>query len=1356
MNNNQRFTASLHTHVRSLQDAHIDANDLCQRIKELGGKGCAITDHGVLSAIEDYRPVFKANDLKMIPGCELYVDGGILGRLHFIVLAANDNGYKGISKIVTESNRHLDRGFPVISQDTLLTMLAEYKGDIIALSACMQGILSAIFLQNESTKVKIDKLRDKQGSYLSPVSSEVMAAVKEAEDAENALNIATIQRDETKRTAEQRFARREREVSKLEKTEAENAAALRAELENDKQEALKAAAMLDDVKKEFEAAKKRVSAANKALKAAHESSEKYLSYEEKIADLQKELKSEEELHNIAKDTAEAYRRALGSENFYAEIQYHGIPDEADCFPKVAVLAREMDIPIVATNDVHILYGSEDDRLKRQILRSMRNGGKAFMDEGVGDSELYLKDNNELADKLSEILPADVIEEGIRNIDVIFNRCNVEFVTGKHYPKYSKEQDANALLEEAIEEGIKQRFPEGMDKEHEARLKYELPIIESMGYADYHLIVKDFLEYGRLLGYVPEERLEAAPLTIECLKTYIQENGWKNQGFMIGPGRGSAVGSLVCYLLGITALDPLKYGLLFERFLNPERISMPDIDSDIANQTRGKVIEYVQNKYGEMAVCAIMTTTSQAPKGSVRIASKFYGLSKYGEPMTSLGNALATDIPSDVGVSFATKVSEAGKVDDGGIPLYDYLMSRYGRNNDAKEIIRWSKIIEGAFTAYGAHAAGIVISDNDDVSDYIPLKMNEELGMFTTQCDMVQVEDNGLLKFDFLGLQTLDIITGALRMIEDDYGIIIDPLKIDLEDADVYSEILAAGKTNSVFQFESDGMKAMLKRFKPDCFEDLIILVSMFRPGPLQYLDGVIDVKNGVSPIEYLTPELEPILGRTYGAIVYQEQVMEICQKLAGFTLGHADQVRRFMSKKKADKLAHEREAFVSGCTENGIAKDISNTLFDQMMDFASYAFNKSHAAAYAYNAYITAWLKYHYPVEFFASALNWTDNKKLSGLMYEASMCGVKILPPDINRSERNFSITDGKVLFSLSSIAGVKNQADEIIAERQNGPYTSIIDFCSRVRLNGKAVEHIISAGALDSFGENRSAMKLMVEDMKELISKQEKKASFIRSAEALLPVIEKLDDNAAVIDYQIERELKAEIKEITSADKLEKRISNAKDALTLIKNELDGITMPDIKEDKAERMTLEKQYLGNYITEHPMDFYPKAEEVGSRMAMAVDAYSDSAYGVITNLTIKGRKSDGAKMAFFSLEDRSGSIEVAMFTKAYSYYGKLLKEDGVIKVYGSCDVQEDQNGDMTLKFFADKAEVIGQKKATIILNVPSFASFHIDSEDAFKAKYQDAKGHPFIIYDKAMDEMREMNYRISAKALALPDIEEA
>ena len=1370
---NRKFTASLHTHVRSLYDADITAEALCERIKELGGEGCAITDHGTVTAIEDYRKVFKDNGLKLIPGCELYIEGGTLGRRHLVVLAKNDNGWKGIGKIVTSANKTLENDMPVISINELYRIVKSgYKGDIIALSGCMQGVICSVFLSNSTITGKMEKLKEKQNKFFSPASQEVLDAEVALEATKKAEEEATILRDQTKRLKEENLNARKKEVQKLLKANLSEGRVAEAELQNAIDAKERAAKEYPEVAEKLKAAKKAVTVAKKAYQTVQDSVDRWFKIEAELEDLRKQLKPDEELFKAAEVNATSCLKIFGEGNFFIELQNHGIPEEALCFSNAAKVAKELNIPVVATNDVHILRNTEGELLKRQTLRSLRF--KQWESLNIGDKELYLKDDDELYEALIQILPEDVADEAIANIKTVFDKCNVSFEYGEHYPKFTTE-DSDKLLDRAVEEGIAWRFPEGLDEEHKARLAHELPVIKSMGYSDYHLIVKDFLEYGRKLSAVPADRLEEAPLTIEGLDAFIAENGWKNCGLTIGPGRGSAVGSLVCYLLGITNLDPLKYNLLFERFLNPERVSMPDIDSDFSNTVRGKVIEYVKAKYGEGAVCGIITMIKQAPKGAINTAAKYYGLREYGESMLSLGRTIAKDISDEPGTNFATMVTKSGAIDEEGkadsMPLKDYLLTKYAKDKDAVNIIKWAVILEGSVTSYSAHAAGIVISDNDDISDYIPLRMNTELGIMTTQCAKEQVEACGLLKFDFLGLTTLDIITETIRSIADRTGEIIDPLKISLADNKVYEDIFQTGKTGAVFQFSKDGMRAMLKKFKPESFEDLIILNSMYRPGPLQYIDSVCDVKNGIKEVSYLCPELKPILGKTYGAIVYQEQVMEIFQKLAGYTLGGADEVRRYMSKKKADKLAHEKEAFINGdpergiagCVANGIKAEVAEELFEQMSEFAKYAFNKSHAAAYSFNAYITAWLKEYYPAEFFSAALNWAkDTDEMAVLMKEAANCGLTILPPDVNKSFEKFTVEDGAVRFGLSRIAGIKKQAEVIVSVRQRGEFRSLKDFISRVRPNKPVLNNLIISGALDAFSDNRKAMLADAEEIRAIISKREDKEALVKAAEFLLPIIEKMGSNEELQEAQVQAGLGVYIEKKCSVDALLKKIKNAQDAITAFDEQIKVVSHPFEKENKTDRLNAEKALLGAYATAHPIDFYPTPEEMKCVKLGDISTETKQAYGIVTDLSIKKRKRDGAPMAFFTLEDRTGSIEVCCFTKAYALFKDVLKEGEAVVLSGHADFDETNGAeDMELKFYMDGMKTVEEKKTVFVLEVSSKEGF-IANSGAFRREFEDKNGHELYLFVKEPTEtgvsktsFQKMPYKVSRKVLSIPSVRE-
>ena len=1306
-------TGELHLHCLDQFDSQNDPEQVCKKLSEMGAKGFALTQHGVLSAVEVMKDAAEKYGLKFIPGVETYYSNGMVDNCHLLLLAKDITGYKAISKAVTKTNNK--EGKSVMNIDTLKEYFAPNStgyGHVIATSACIQGVLAMVLRFNESIEKEIEKLENKKSKQISPDDMRVKSVNDKLDKILTQIEEVTQKRDNAKKLADMKFAKREKYVSKLQGEERRVEEEL---LEEDKQKSEMAKNELEKLKSERAALLKRKAVFEKEAKAYISKIEAYEKYEAEIKDKQNLLKSEKEIYEAAKRQARIYESIFGKGNFYIEVQNHRIPLEKNIYPTLAKIARELNIPIIATNDVHIVDNSEEERLRRQILKSLRFG--QWEEEAVGDSELYIKTDEEMVEILSEILPKDVVDEGMSNISRIIDSCNVEFKSEDHYPKFMKDADANDILDKEIEKGIKWRFPEGLSPEYEARLEHELSVIKKMGYSDYHLIVKDLLEYGRLLGSVPTEMLSEVPLTIDELSTWIKERNF-TPGFTIGPGRGSAVGSLVCYLLGITSLDPIKYDLLFERFLNPERVSMPDIDSDIAKATRQKVIEYVTNKYGKNAVCGIMTTNAQAPRGAIRIAAKYYG-QKVGKEgaFLALSDKMAKTVPNEPGISFDSEIND-------GKTVYDILSEQFS-DKDSKEIIKWAKVIEGSFTTYGAHAAGIVISDNEDVSDYIPLRWNDKLGEWTSQCDKEKVEENGLLKMDLLGLKTLDIITETIRNIEKSTGKVINPLELDVNDPLVYKEIFQKGNTNSVFQFESAGMKQMLKRFKPECFEDLIILVSMFRPGPLQFIDGVIEVKNGKEP-EYLTPQLEPILGKTYAAIVYQEQVMQIFQNLAGYTLGGADMVRRYMSKKKVDKLAHERQTFIygdterniKGCVANGISEEAANRLFDQMSEFAKYAFNKSHAAAYAFNALITGWLKKYYPAEFLAAALNWAPNDKIAGLMHEAKMFGIAVEVPDVNKAMSGFSVNNGHIIFGMKAVKSVGSSADEIIKVREEkGRFTSFKDFFIKCNINKRAVENLIKAGSFDNFCNNRKAMLEKVEDYKK--------------------TVKKLND---ALDIEDET-------------KREKKTAAAKRALGEI------ILPIDIIEEKAERLKEEKEYLGAYVTDHPLSEYPDASETGATPISELVNTKSTIFGVIDSVDIRKRKNDGKEMAFVTLNDGSGEIVVNFFTKTYAEFKNYLQDGNVIIINGEVREEEtnitDENGNIVMiqKFYPETVKYAEKKKKEFLMHVSSYAKFHIFNEEEFLKRYEKENGNILKIYDCSTGEIRKAKYMVSEDVSNLSNV---
>ena len=1356
----------LHLHSKDIGDCDNPPEAVCKRQKELGAKGFALTQHGTLSGIEPMRKAAEKYGLKFIPGVEAYLDTPEKNNCHLILLAMDDIGYKAVWKAVTDGNRPGGDGYARLDMDVLVNRFAPGTpghGHVVSTSACIAGPLGSIFSENtrktkeiEKIEKKIEKLGFDRNAY-DLACSRALSLTDKIEQ----LAFKKIALDKSAKTS---FKKREKDLLKYEgalrQEKEKQLLAEKAAAAADAEKAKEVAEEIASLKKERSATEKIVNAGKAALRNIDALQEQKDSFR---------YLSHEELVEKATERALMFRDLFGEGNFYLEVQYHGIKEEREIYPELAKIAKKTGIPLVATNDCHLITGSTEERLQRQILRSKRFN--VWQEEMEGDAELYIKTDEEMKKWLRKILPEEAVTEGMENAAKILDRADVRFEKGQHYPKFPipEGKDINEVFEEEIREGVKWRFPYGMDEVHTKRLRQELPVIENMGYADYLLIVKDFLEYARLLGSVPAENMDNVPLTIPELREYIKKNNWP-AGFSVGPGRGSAAGSLICYVLGITNIDPLNYGLLFERFLNPERVSMPDIDSDISKKVRPKVIEYLKHKYGERAVCGIMTVNALAPKGAIRDAAKYYGQAheKDRAAMLSVADRLAKLVPSEVGTSFSTKYEETlpdvlkQMETKEGDTLYDILY-RNAKDDTERGILEWAKCFEGSFTSYGAHAAGIIISDNADVSDYIPLRWNKELGEYTTQCDMVCAEEAGLLKFDLLGLKTLDVITDCILEVFRLEGTVIDPLQIRLDDKEVYKKIYQEGHTKGVFQVEKNAMTKTIVRFSPTVFEDIILLVSIYRPGPLQYIDDVISVKHGEKP-RYLIKELEPILKETYGSTIYQEQVMAIFRELAGYSLGGADNVRRFMSKKKHDKLAAEKPKFIEGCAKRGIDPEKAKVLFEQMEEFSKYCFNKSHGACYAFLSYICAWLKVHYATAFYMASLNWIeDPKKLAGLMQDARETGVPVVAPNVNASESRMSVKDGRVLFGLGQVKNVGRFADVIIKERaKGGSYKSLENFMYRTLPPKNILESLIDAGALDGFRDNRLEMKMLCEqyrpNIKDLKEKKKKEAD---CRDLLSDRRWEEYTNKEFADYLQQRGITETFKTRPSVKSVQKRLDNALLSIEKSMQIMGAIEEPYVKENLKERMLAEAELLGTFVTAHPLDGYPNNAETGT---VPIDSLSGgretvSIYGFVKSLTVKFRKKDKHPMSFFDLEDRSGSVSVKVFCEAYDRNPicKDLADWDIVKVSGKVTEEEtpfkDDEGNTIYvpRFVAEKIEPVSHKVPELLMDVSSYVLFHIDMEESFRKAYEVPEGTGARIYvcDGASGKYRRLGYNVAETCIA-------
>ena len=907
----------------------------------------------------------------------------------------------------------------------------------------------------------------------------------------------------------------------------------------------------------------------------------------------------------AKEAALRYEKIFGKGNFFLELQDHGIPAQQRVNAGLLRLSQETGIGLIATNDCHYTYASDAEA--HDILLCIQTAAK-LSDENrmrYDGGQYYVKSEAEMRELFPYALQA------VENTQKIADRCHVEIEFGNtKLPRFDVPDGYTSLeyLKKLCYDGLKVRYP-GNWQELQDKLAYELDIIERMGYVDYFLIVWDYINYAR------------------------------THGIPVGPGRGSAAGSLVAYTTGITNIDPIKYSLIFERFLNPERVSMPDIDVDFCYERRQEVIDYVIEKYGKECVTQIVTFGTLAARGVIRDVGRVMDL-----PYAFVDH-ISKSIPMELGIT----INKA-------LDMNAQLRTTYENDETVHRLIDMSRRLEGLPRHTSVHAAGVVIS-RLPMEEYVPLSRGAD-GVITTQFTMTTIEELGLLKMDFLGLRTLTVINDTCKLVEKSTGVHIDVDKIDYDDHAVY-ESLCTGKCEGVFQLESAGMKNFMKELKPQNLEDVIAGISLYRPGPMDFIPAYIRGKNHPEEIVYDCPQLEPILAPTYGCIVYQEQVMQIVRDLAGYTLGRSDLVRRAMSKKKTHVMEEERKNFVygneeqgvRGCIANGISEQTANKIYDEMIDFAKYAFNKSHAAAYAVVAYQTAYLKYYYPVEFMAALMTSVkDNTtKVSEYIQTCRSMGIAILPPDINEGEGNFSVSNGAIRFGMSAIKSIGTPVIRAVVEerRLRGPYQSLKDFISRVgsrEVNKRALENLIKSGALDCVDGNRR-QKVLIYPMIMDQETQERKGS--------------VAGQISLFDLASEE--------------------NKKDY---------EIRMPNVPEfAKGELLAFEKEVLGVYISGHPLEEYEKKwrqnitavstdfiyddETGGTKLA---DGAHVMIGGMITDKTVKFTKNNKA-MAFLTIEDLYGTTEVIVFPKDYEKHRTLIEDDAKVFVSGRVNAEDEKNG---------------------------------------------------------------------------------
>ncbi len=960
----------------------------------------------------------------------------------------------------------------------------------------------------------------------------------------------------------------------------------------------------------------------------------------------------------AKKLAAEYQCIFGKDNYFIEIQNHGMEEELTVNPVMVEIAQELDIPIVATNDIH--YVNRSDTAIHDILLCIQTGHLREEENRMRFpcDEFYLKSEEEMRDLFPQW------PQALSNTLSIAERCNIDFKFGDLYlPDYEVPQGftLHSYLEYLCQQGLPKRYLD-VSLEIKERLTFELDIIQKMGFSGYFLIVWDMIHYAR------------------------------SQGISVGPGRGSAAGSIVAYLLEITNIDPIRYDLLFERFLNPERISPPDIDIDICDERRGEVVDYLFNKYGYDKVSQIITFNVMLAKGAIRDVGRVLNM-----PYADVDDVVKL-IPTDP--KFKLKEMDASHSPE--------LWQAYQSNPTVHELIDIAREIEGMPRHAGKHAAGVVIA-KDELISYMPVQKTAD-GIVTTQYEKQQVEDCGLLKMDLLGLRTLSVLDYAVENIRRTHGIEIDINQIPIDDAKTF-DMLGKGNAVCVFQLESEGMRKILRDLKPERFEDIIALVALYRPGPLGsgMVESFIQAKHGKIKVEYKHPLLEDILKETYGVILYQEQVMRIASRLAGFSLGQSDMLRRAMGKKKPEIIAKERSHFVEGCKKNQINAKVAGEIFDLMEYFAGYGFNKSHSAAYALVSYDTAWLKANYPPEFMASMLTTVMDTadKVPEYIEECNRMGITVLPPDINESSLKFSVVDGKIRFALSAVKNVGRDAVRKIEEEResNGPFQSLSDLCCRVMLNKRMLESLIKCGALDRFGHTRAAMLDIIDRALDLGKR------YLKEQES-----QQLD----LFSFGMELQEKVPV-----------------------------LQMPDLREfSSVEMLNMEKEIIGFYVSGHPLDAYQSYFSKHSVLSVEQLTEREPGEHIRVGLSIASVQNrltkNGKTMSIVYGEDQTGSVKVVVFPKSYDKCYDCLNSGRVVVVEGNLKAE---NGriellaeSMTppcklyLRLPSSKDQQMVSQIRTYLADYPGSVALSLYYQDL--GQYFPLAGIAYVAYDSRMFEM--------------------
>lgn len=1242
----------LHTNA-SLSDGAMSFKKALNVALEKGLKAIAITNHGNTADLVYAYHYLKENhlDINLVFGIETYLinkenlykipEKEHNMREHLVLLVKTNEGYQDFCRFISDTERNKDDKGYAVSDVDLLKKHFKGKNGVICQTGCITGPIASEFLYNTKIDREIEKIKKRINRSLSNLGDEYINAYKKVEEVENQIKEIDNEIDRLIPISKKTFKDAKSVIKK--ETDEKVKAKLQEELDIEmiqKDEAKNKIKELKDYKKEI---KKSISVEKKYLTGKKNSIETLNNNKKSLELLENNKRNDDEMYEKAKAKAKILLDIFGKENLYIELMYHGLDEEKIVMPKLVKLAKELKLKTVVTNDVHMAY--KEDFKSREYIKNIDAISKKmnyrFLTEA--DKELYIKTAEEKYEKLCEILEENDVYDALKNTGEMINTITFRGIDsfGKHYPSF---KDADETLRRFAREGyvtaylkdgrtveiktkrggIANRYKDKWDEKYEERFNYEMKIISEMGFSSYFLYIADVI--------------------CKCKHLY---------GTPIGPGRGSGAGSIICYLTTITEIDPIKQNLLFERFLNPNRVSMPDIDTDFSKEAREYAINYVTNFYGTKKVAGIMTIAKMGPKDALTYAPKIYAKSI----------ELDQKEFNNIGAEMRAIVGDKKKLSE----IENEIMSKFDSNEAALNVFDTAKRLEGTIKSYGQHAAGIISIMDSNVEDFIPLMRaydNDGNEKMVIQADMISSEaDLGFIKFDFLGLKNLNVISACQKIIEKRYGKYVDTYTLSYTDEKVYKDIFSNGNTNFVFQFESDGMKSMLKKLNPSRFADLVLASAVYRPGPMQFIDDIIDCKHtgNKSDIVKRFSVLEDILEETYGFPVFQEQVMKIMTVCAGFSLGHADNVRRFMSKKKVDKLSAERPAFVKGCKETiGASEEDSNWLFDQLMPFAEYGFNKSHAAAYSFISYITAYLKCYYTEEYLCSVMLEQSDKTFQ-FQNDCKRYGIEILPVSVNSSSVNYSVeTKGKVRIGLSAIKGLKTESERIVEDRKNDSFKSLKDFIEKCNIKINSFEACILSGACDEFINNRDIALDFAKDYKKAY---ETKTSIEKKA------------------FEIENALKTNLSDKEIKNK-EKQLKTWKDKLVVINNKLNEMEMPNtFSLSNKEKCAYELKYIGMFIGKSPLDDYDFSDKKYSDLNNVYYGDKVNVVGIVFDYKEITTKT-GKNMAFFKIIDKD-SIECncVIFNKTFENMDVKINDNMLVTIKGR--IGEDLNEERQLEVFS-------------------------------------------------------------------------